>query len=502
MVNFTKIIVKVADLKYETKIDHVDGINLEKASMVIISFLNEDKMCGQIRKSKSSMEATLIPNDHENDDSIKSEYKAIQHGPYAPLRFHPHLEIPIPENHWHYENGMTLYGKDSIIDTLNLNIEVNAGAKFPRQAVVKIFGSAEKISGSLKIRQNNLLPIFKIEGSLQGLEDGEFHVQIHENADCELIGKPLALAYAKNDNENHFGIIEPSANHAAKVGITLESKNVTYSLDPLGSRWNANYSVIGKALVIHAKNENETYNDDTKVTCGIIQAPEEFKKVITANAIFNHEKLKGELKFVQEGPGDLVHVQGTIFVNHPGSYGLDLSAFRLDECQKFSETQTTFEFEAFDENDVIAIENSFAKSLLGDFSILGGTAIIFAKDENATFCSDKIEVTKDKIPEICQLPSFELGKKNSCPDAGLAWTYDMKINDCILDQLEGCPYATENKFASEKECQSACPVLKPESKQTMIQIIPTDLKLAEFIKRKDFNSYTKQKLLLCHTIGN
>ena len=497
MANFTKVIAKVADLKYETKIENVDGILLEKASTVYITLANEQTICGQIRKSKSSKEATLTLN----DDSNKSEYKAIQHGPYAPLRFLPYLEIPIPENHWKYVNGMTLYGKQNIIDTLNLNIEVNPGAKFPRQAVVKIFGGAEKISGNLKIRQSNLLPIFKIEGSLQGLEAGEFLVQIHESADCETIGELLDLASTKTENENHLGKIEPTANHAAKVDIIIESENIEYSLDLLGPKWNPNDSLIGKALAIHAKNENNTYNDDTKVACGIIQTPEEFKKVTTANAIFNHEKLKGELRFVQEGPGDRVHVQGTLFVDQPGSYGLDISAFRLDECQDFSETPSTFEFEAFDENNVITIETSFGKSLLGDFSILGGTAIIFAKNDNATLCSGKIEVTKEEIPEICQLPSFEIDKKNSCLDAGFAWTYDTKINDCILDQLEGCPYATENKFASEKECQRACPIMKPEPKQTMIQIIPTDLKLAEFIKNEDFNSQMKQKLLLCHTIG-
>ena len=145
----------------------------------------------------------------------------------------------------------------------------------------------------------------------------------------------------------------------------------------------------------------------------------------------------------------------------------------------------------------LSIVNTFS-AIFGFWSILWPYDILGQIES----CSDKIEVTKDKIPEICQLPSFKIDKKESCLDAGLAWTYDTKINDCILDQLEGCPYATKNKFASEKDCQNACPVLKPESEHTMIQIIPTDLKLAEFIKNEDFNSQMKQKLLLCHTIGN
>ena len=113
MANFTKVIAKVADLKYEITIENVDGIVLEKASTVYITLPNEEKICGQIRKSKSSKEATLILNNHDNDDSNKSEYKAIQHGPYAPLRFHPHLKVPIPENHWKHVHGMTLYGEDN-----------------------------------------------------------------------------------------------------------------------------------------------------------------------------------------------------------------------------------------------------------------------------------------------------------------------------------------------------------------------------------------------------
>ena len=68
---------------------------------------------------------------------------------------------------------------------------------------------------------------------------------------------------------------------------------------------------------------------------------------------------------------------------------------------------------------------------------------------NLTRICRELDATAEMKTDFEIVVPLKLGK--SCPLSDFAWSYDNTLGRCRIVNTEGCPYATENQFATQVE---------------------------------------------------
>jgi Cu-Zn family superoxide dismutase len=361
------------------------------------------------------------------------------------------------------------------------------------------------VKGHLQLVQEAFNGPVHIIGNVVGLSEGQHGFHIHEfgstGNNCQEAGSYFNPFGRQNggreDSERHRGDL---GNIYVGANDTSFIEFVDDAIDLFGP-----HSVIGRTIVIHqapddlgeGNNADSSVNAGGRVACGHIQTEEDYEKLVVAEAVIEGERLYGKIDLSQQGPGDFVHVEGSLvgFSSAAGDYELSIgSKDEKDEPLLLANAE-----DMIFEDDMMAHIDTIATNGLtlmpGQHSLIGQD-IVVRNDTGQIVGNGVIKKKPSPNPKRCQLPAVMPGK--SCPLSDFAWSFDVTLGRCRSVNSGGCPYATENQFATQSDCKRTC----PEVIDLEIRLLPTAKVLGDFIvqAKLPITEEMKRRFQLCHTI--
>ena len=511
----------------ELNIDTIE--DLMNANMIVIELpKNVTFICGELRNS--TIKKLAIFKIDKNDDkskNIRESYQFYQNGPYAPIQTESMMKLQQISSFSVKDSIPTLYGnyfmpldKSFFISPINSeNNQVESsisttgtlypGTKWPKKGLAVIRGKSREneIQGKLELTQESPDQPVHIYGTVIGLNPGMHGFTIYDYHGQVPGEEHLAIV--------NLGNIFVASNHASLVDLIDNSISLE---DPS--------SVFGRIIVIQTDEIDDLPRNAEKMIAafGAIQSENEFNEVISAKAMIHEPEngLTAMFDLVQEGRKNFVLVKGSVVGLESGRYGLMISNNCEIPIEDEIKSESLTEFDVKNQDIPIGcitsaatfIDDYFGVFNFTEFSPIGNHVVLFKKGLHYNTIIDaenikcgKIWRTADRINPRCYAPAKKSDHRICGPKFGLAWTYDPKRHQCIIDYLEDdCPHHTAsnkvlvNKFETEKECQMTCSFTENNS-AIKISLVPTLQVLTEFINNHStWTAAQTQKLLLCHTI--
>ena len=117
----------------------------------------------------------------------------------------------------------------------------------------------------------------RVEVALTGLTPGKHGLHLHETGDCSAADGSSAGGHWNPDSTEH-GAPDAAKHHTGDLGnVTAEfDGKATFTLDSKDFNFSGTTSVIGKAVIVHDKEDDlttqPTGNAGTRIGCGVVQA--------------------------------------------------------------------------------------------------------------------------------------------------------------------------------------------------------------------------------------
>lgn len=440
------------------------------------------KACGIIQTSKVSKKSSV----HSSTGHVVT---VTQEGPWAS----PNIDVSCEDVT--SEDTFSLY-----VNNRRTCLKIT---EQPLEGLVTLRGPGG-VKGHLQLVQEAFNGPVHIIGNLVGLSEGQYGFRIHEfgstGNNCQEAGSyfnPFGRQDdGREDSEQHLGDlgnIYVGANGTSFIDI------VDDTIDLFGPR-----SVIERTIVIHKASEDfgEGNNADSsrnaggRVACGHIQTEEDYEKLVVAEAVIEGDQLYGKIDLSQQGPGDFVHVEGSLVgLSSAGDYELSIGSKdeKDDRLMLANAEDMIFQGDMMAHIDTIATNG--LTLMQGQHSLIGQD-IVIRNDSNQIVGNGVIEKKPSPLPKRCQLPAVKPGR--SCPLSAFAWSFDVTLGRCRIVNSGGCPYATENQFATQSDCKETC----PEVIDLEITLLPTAKVLGDFIvqAKLPITEEMKRRFQLCHTI--
>ena len=134
--------------------------------------------------------------------------------------------------------------------------------------------SGSKATGSILFKQEK--DVVTMLGFVNGLEDGEYAMHIHEKSDCSAEDGTSTGGHWNPTNENHGKWGNKNGYHKGDIGnfkVTNGNGSITFNT----SQWcigcnDPNKDILGKAIIVHAGVDDfttqPTGNAGGRVSCG------------------------------------------------------------------------------------------------------------------------------------------------------------------------------------------------------------------------------------------
>jgi Cu-Zn family superoxide dismutase len=137
-----------------------------------------------------------------------------------------------------------------------------------------IAAKKQKVKGSVHFTQVG--DKVKVEATLTGLKPGPHGFHIHEKGDCS--AKDFASAGGHfNPTQVPHGGVDAAEHHAGDMGNIVADKKgkATYTAELSNMQLGGEYSIVGKAIVIHEKADDfktqPSGDSGSRIACGVIE---------------------------------------------------------------------------------------------------------------------------------------------------------------------------------------------------------------------------------------